>query len=82
MRKILLAFFTQGVKPEKKIDANGKQFEDYWASSKKVYLKVSYYGSTRSFPIGQRFSKERRILIVDWSKEMQSKSLCQAGAKL
>ena len=28
--------FLKGVKPEKKIDANGKHFEDYWASSKKV----------------------------------------------
>ena len=26
----------QNIKPEKKIDANGKQFEDYWPAAKKV----------------------------------------------
>ena len=33
-----LYFYKKVVKPEKKIDANGKQVEDYWASSKKVYI--------------------------------------------
>ena len=38
----LLRFALQGVKPEKKT-VDGKQVEDYWASSKKVCMFSSFF---------------------------------------
>ncbi|CAB4020579.1 dynein heavy chain 3, axonemal-like, partial [Paramuricea clavata] len=39
----------KGVKPEKKIDANGKQFEDYWASSKKLLGDLRFLENLKDF---------------------------------
>ncbi|XP_028407226.1 dynein heavy chain 3, axonemal-like [Dendronephthya gigantea] len=39
----------KGVKPEKKVDANGKHFEDYWASSKKLLGDLKFLENLKDF---------------------------------
>ena len=39
---LLFTLCMQGLKPEKKTDANGKLVEDYWPTAKKVLLHFNF----------------------------------------
>ena len=42
----------QGIKPDNKVDANGRKMEDYWPAAKRVSMKQQEgsWKQTKSFP--------------------------------
>lgn len=36
----MLIYWIQGIKPDKKLDSTGKQYEDYWPAAKRVTIQI------------------------------------------
>ena len=42
-------YFTQGIKPERKVDPNGKPIDDYWVAAKKMLGDLKFLDSLKEF---------------------------------